>query len=453
MVHTSEGSGFHLGKRAIVIGGSISGLSAAAALAGYFDEVLVLERDELQSSATPRAGVPQGRQAHGILGGALKALEELFPGFAKDLQLAGAVPVNPGFDVLLEIPGLEPFPRGKWDWLIYSATRPLIEFTVRRRVEQFKNIQLRDGHRALNLVGAANGSVVYGVQCKTSEEALETLSADLVIDASGDGVPTLSFLKSTGHSLPRETRIGVDIRYATALFSAPNLPDYKALVTYPKAPESVRAGYLLPAENDAWQLLLIGRGEDAPSADGDEFLAFAQQLWTTSIYEATKSAQRISEVARFAFPASVWRHFGDFDMPAGLLPIGDAICRLNPVYGQGMTTALQEAAILRSLLERESRQRDSLASVARAFLEETELLLDGPWSMSAIPDFVYPQTQGTRPDDLESTLKFQGALNRLAVRDLEIWQLLGEVRHLVRPSSALKDPELVRQVEEEMATA
>jgi glycine/D-amino acid oxidase-like deaminating enzyme len=58
-----------LGKRAIVIGAGVSGLSAARALADYFEEVIALERDELPSGATPRPGAPQGKQAHGLLGG------------------------------------------------------------------------------------------------------------------------------------------------------------------------------------------------------------------------------------------------------------------------------------------------------------------------------------------------------------------------------------------------
>src|SRR5215813_10262485 len=130
----------HADKPAIVIGAGVSGLSAAQALANHFEEVIVLERDELPSGTAARPGTPQGKQAHGLLGGAIKALEELFPGFARDLVRAGAVPVNPGFELLLEYPGLSPFPRRNWDWIIYCLTRPLIELTMRRRVEQQRNV-------------------------------------------------------------------------------------------------------------------------------------------------------------------------------------------------------------------------------------------------------------------------------------------------------------------------
>jgi hypothetical protein len=92
-----------IGRRAIVIDAGVSGLSAGNALADYFEEVIVLERDELPYGATPRPGAPQGKQAHGLLGGAMKAIEEPFPGFARDLVQAGAVPVNHGFEIFAGI--------------------------------------------------------------------------------------------------------------------------------------------------------------------------------------------------------------------------------------------------------------------------------------------------------------------------------------------------------------
>jgi hypothetical protein len=71
--------------------------------------------------------------------------------------------------------------------------------------------------------------------------------------------------------------------------------------------------------------------------------------------------------------------------------------------------------------------------------------------MSAIPDFIYPETTGERPADLEGRLNFQRALGRLAVRDPEVYELLTEIRNPLKPLSLLDDPSIVRRVKEEIA--
>jgi hypothetical protein len=106
----------------------MSGLSAAQAVVNYFEEVTVLERDELSSGAIARPGVPQGKQAHALLGGAIKALEGLFPGFARDIVQAGAVAINPGFDILLEYPNLDPFPPQQVE-VVYLFAHPPFDRT------------------------------------------------------------------------------------------------------------------------------------------------------------------------------------------------------------------------------------------------------------------------------------------------------------------------------------
>src|SRR5215469_6478809 len=93
-----------LGKRAIVVGAGLGGLSAARVLSDYFDEVVILDRDDLPDNVISRPGVPQGKQPHGLLGGGLKALENLFPGFSNHLIRAGVEPIDPGFEWLNEIP-------------------------------------------------------------------------------------------------------------------------------------------------------------------------------------------------------------------------------------------------------------------------------------------------------------------------------------------------------------
>jgi hypothetical protein len=135
----------------------------------------------------------------------------------------------------------------------------------------------------------------------------------------------------------------------------------------------------------------------------------------------------------------------------GLLPFSDAICRFNPVYGQGMSVAAQEALLLRRLLG--SREGDPLAGLGPAFFSEASGLIETPWASAAVPDFAFPETKGQRPPDLDRMLKFRRAFNRLAAADPVVHKLTTEVGHLLKPRSVLRDPGLVERVRAMMAEA
>lgn len=442
----------HLGDRAIVVGGGIGGLSAARAVADRFREVVILDRDELPDGVSPRPGVPQGKHPHGLLAGGLKALEELFPGFSDELRLAGAVPLNRGFDFLYEIAGLDPWPRINIDHPTYALTRPLLELTLRRRVARLSNIKVRGGCRVLNIIADAATGAATDICYHTFEGKLETLHSDLIIDASGNGSITLEFLKASRCTPPDETCIGINMHYSSTLLDRADIRDnYKVAYLLPDAPKDSRGGFLLPAEHGTYQLVLIGRGENVPPIKESEFRTYALKLRTPTIYNAIKNAKLLTEITPNSFKQSRWRHFSQVsDFPRGLLPIGDAICRFNPVYGQGMSSALRQASLLSELLGRSNH--DLLSTLPQDFLTEAENIVAEPWAMSAIPDLAYPDTTGVRPKDLEERLNFQKGLGRLAARDAGVLKLLSDVRNLLKPLKALDDPSIVSKVEDELTS-
>ena len=441
-----------LGERAVVVGGGVGGLSAARALSDRFRQVVILDRDELPDGATPRSGVPQGKHPHGLLGGGLNALEQLFPGFGDELGRDGAVPINRGFDILYEIPGQDPWPRIKSGRLTYAMSRPLIEVTLRRQVKRLKNVKVQSGSRVLKIIGESNTGAATGICYRTPDGDVVILQSDLIIDASGNGSLTLEFLKASGRRLPEETSIGVNMRYASALFDRADIKDsYKIAYTLPNAPEESRGGLVLPAEKESYQVVLIGRGDDIPPINEIEFRRYARTLWTPTVYNAIKNASRLTEITPYSFSESRWRHFARVShFPGGLLPIGDAICRFNPVYGQGMSVAAREASLLFDLLG--SFNSDLLSTLAHDFLTKAEDLIADPWAMSALPDFIYPETSGVRPKDLGERLNFQKGLARLAARDAAVFELLVDVRNLLKPLNVLDDPLIVSRIENEVAS-
>nr|WP_294518999.1 FAD-dependent monooxygenase [uncultured Rhodopila sp.] len=443
-----------IGEQAVVIGAGLAGLTAAAALSDYFARVTVLDRDELPPQAASRSGVPQGKHLHVLLAGGQQALEELFPGFDRDLAAAGAVQLDAGFDTRVEQPGYDPFPQRDFGMSVYAMSRPLLEQVVRGRVQQLRNVSIASHCRARDIAAAPDGAA-SGVRCDSTAGGAETLPADLVVDATGLGAATTTFLKARGLALPPETSIGIDMRYTSAVFTLPEAatPGWKGVVTFPDPRIDGRGAVLFPIEGGRWMLALAGAHGDAAPADIDGFMEFARQLRTPTIYDAISRGRIEGDIMRFAFPASVRRHFERLEsFPRGLLPIGDAVCRFNPAFGQGMSVAAIEAAILKRLLSRLAGTGDVLAQLATAFFAEIQPVLDTPWGV-ATADFVYPQTTGDRPPDFEAGLKFQAALTSLAAREPDIHKLLLEVRHLLKPGSALRDPDVARRVQQEMAAA
>jgi 2-polyprenyl-6-methoxyphenol hydroxylase-like FAD-dependent oxidoreductase len=439
---------------AVVIGAGIAGLSAAAAMADYFNHVTVLERDELRYEPAARAGVPQSRHLHGLLTGGLRAFSELFPNFDRYLAEAGAVPVKMAADLRMEMPGYDPFPQRDFGRLNYTMSRPLLELVLRQRVRKRTNVMFLDRCRVVELIAADDGSV-DGVRCGAVDSPVRSIHADLVIDASAQGSLTLALLKAVGLPQPEQTNIGIDMRYATAAFDVLNIPaEWKVAITFPERPSIGKIGYLFPIEGGRWMALVGERHAPMPPGNFDGFLELTRQLRTSTIYDVLKDARPLDKVNRFAFEESSWLRYEQLAaFPRGLIPIGDAICRFNPIHGQGMAVAVQQACVLRDSLDRYSRNSDPLEKLAPAYFAAIEPLLAQAWSSSAVPDFSNPLTRGTPPEDLENLLRFEAGLIHLAARDAGVHDLMSSVRNLIKPLSALQDPELVRLVQMELMNA
>jgi hypothetical protein len=218
-----------------------------------------------------------------------------------------------------------------------------------------------------------------------------------------------------------------------------------------QAPQNSRGGLMLPLEGNRWMATLGGLHGDAPSGDAEEFLTFAGTLRTPTIFNALRRAKRLDGVARYHFTGSVRRHFErSHAFPRGLLPIADAICRFNPVYGQGMSVAAQEACLLRRILEASREEDDPIAAMAPTFFADVQSLIVTPWSVAML-DFAFPDTSGKRPADFETRFKFGAALIQLAAEDLAIHKLTAEVQNLLKPRSVYLEPALMQRVIAKMA--
>lgn len=436
-----------MGKRAIVIGAGIGGMLFARVLADYFEGVTVLERDSLPDNDEPRNGVPQGRHFHGLLAGGCRAMNALLPGLVDDFKAAGAVELVTGLSSRMEMPGYDPFPQRDLGFSSYGLSRPLLELCVRRRVQAIANISWEQNSVVERL--RHDAGVVTGVALRDGR----SLPADFVIDASRRGELTLKAFDEMGCARPRETTIGVDLSYVTALFEIPENAayDWKVLITHPEPPPGgVKGALMSTIEGNRWICGLAWRGEEKAPVDRESFIEFTRKLRTQTCYHAIKGARMLGKVARFLFRESIHRHFSELEsLPKGLLPVADAICCFNPAHGQGMSVAALEAEAFGELLE---TGEGDFYDLPRAFLRRTDQIIEAPWNMAAAPDLAYPDTRGERPPNLMQSLMFGAAFTELAARDANAHKLMMEIRSLLKPYSALTgDAALMRRIQTVMA--
>jgi 2-polyprenyl-6-methoxyphenol hydroxylase-like FAD-dependent oxidoreductase len=442
-------SGF-LGRRAVVVGAGIGGMSMAGALAQYFEQVEIFERDRLTASAASRCGTPQDRHPHGLLAGGLQALGEIFPGFESDLSRADAVPVQVAQEVQYERPDVGVLPKRDFGLLLLCASRPLIELVLRRRVEAIANIVLRPKCRVTGIVPTTSGAAVDGIRFDAGSGRSEILAADLVVDASGRGALTSTLFEALGWERPAETEVGVDLSYATVVVAIPPnaLPDWKLVLTQPHPPYRALHAVLVPIEGDRWIIAIADHHAVARPETWDAFLEASRSLITPTVNNALRYAEPPSGIRHYRFPISYWKHFEQLPrLPHGVLPVADALCRFNPIHGQGMSSAAKQARLLQDVLGRAAGEPDPITAVQTGFMADVASVLETPWNMSTSADLAFPRTRGIRPENFEEAQQFEVALFRAAVTDPVVHRAIMEVAQLLQPQSRLQEPQIMRRIE------
>ena len=202
-----------------------------------------------------------------------------------------------------------------------------------------------------------------------------------------------------------------------------------------------RNGVVLYQAEDRWIVSIGGYFGDHAPDDDQLFAAYAGSLPTSDIYDIVAHAEPLGDFVRYRYPANLRRRYERLaEFPKGYLVLGDALCSFNPVYGQGMTVAAQQAMLLRECLDA------GAADLARRFFARAADVIDTPWDIAVGNDLRHPKVEGPRPPKVRFINWYIGKLHMAARYDAELATAFLEVANLEAPPTRLLQPAVVMRV-------
>ena len=432
-----------IARRCIVGGSGIAGLMAARLASEFFDEVILIDRDNIPELPHTREGVPQGNHFHAILPGGLGIMSKFFPDLESELLAAGALACTTGREFYsywregLSY-SMDHYNPNSFDGpQTFIQTRGLLEHVIRRNVECLDNVSVRYNTVMLDPLTVDNR--IRGVRASADGRA-EDLECDLCIDATGKTPRSIPWLQKLGFGRPAENVINNDFSY-TSVFMKPQNWDAIEGIGFFVVPDPTgafphRMGGVIKQEQGLWIAFLGGRFADYPPREMQEFAAWARTLHNPIVADLVATAEPVSPLSSFRFPRSVRRQFGTMQaFPDGLLPLGDAILHFNPIYGQGMSAACRQALGLHGLLKlRQDAGRD-LAGLARDFFPIAHEETRAAWLFAALSDFAVPETTGEFPQEEAEAIEMMKFLQSIAPKDPDAGRTLLGVWTLELPLS------------------
>lgn len=428
---------------AIVMGASMAGLLAARALANHFEGVTIVERDTFPPPGENRKGVPQGRHTHVLLELGRRIMESYLPGLTEALLAKGASNIDDVSARVRWFQGDAFHQSGTSDLSGVGVSRPTLEAAIRARVLDLPNVHALEGRRIEALERTGDNARVTGVRTVDVEGGgAETLTADLVVDATGRGSHSPAWLEEMGYGRPPVDEVRVGLGYTTCFYRRRpgDLPGTEGVV-FLASPPKRRLAVLLGQDGGRWVFTMGGYLGEHVSTDYAEFLAAARELLTPDVYDVVEHSEPLGEPVRYNFPANLRHRYESLPrFPEGYLVFGDALCSFNPIYGQGITVAAMEAQALDECL---TAGRDSLA---RRFLTRAGKIIDLSWSTAVGNDLSFKEVEGPRTPMVRFLNWYIGKVHRAAHRDSHVSIAFLKVINMVAPPPSVMRPGIVWRV-------
>lgn len=327
----------------IVIGGGPTGLTAAMKFAKAGASVTILERDPAPMPETPeeawadweRRAVPQFRQIHYLQPAGRWALEEHIPAVVDELRGVGAIELHPDVVFRAPEPPAEPDPQYA---TLTTSRRPVLELAFARAAAKTADIDIRRGSAVQSLVTGAE--IFPGVPHITGVRLTdgETLSADLVVDASGRRSAVGGMIVDAGgrEMGVRSTEVG--FVYTTRYYRG-ELPEYRGEMLTPLGSISALT---IHGDDGIWGATLYSHPADKPFRRLRDPEVFERVYRLLPDHAHWVDGEPITDPASMTSTSNAIREFVVDDIPAatGLIPLGDAYAFTNPSIGRGIAIGI-----------------------------------------------------------------------------------------------------------------
>jgi 2-polyprenyl-6-methoxyphenol hydroxylase-like FAD-dependent oxidoreductase len=424
---------------AIILGGSIAGMTTAAYLTNYFKRVTIIESDdvlnEILMTCTPdelleyrcnlknsnsigRSGVSQIYQIHVLQGEGRRILFELFPNLkTKLINQYGAHISSLKTQFRFTIGNILLNSNLTEDLYWFCIDRFTLETILRRELcLQFNQQQIQwiCNTRVIQLIVNQTTNSVQGVKCRSKEnpDLLEDVHGDLIVDCTGRHTSAIKWLKQNFNLIiPSEqlhtgtgyvSFIGERLKTGNFLLdsmytggNAAHAPDYnKGFLTTPiRKIQSSDPNSLGLLSNFA---VYCVNSEYPPNDCYENLLEWVKEYLPIDYYLILKSTKLLSPLLpyRRAFNHRKYVEFLGTKWPRNYILLGDSMCVFNPKNGQGMTHACRQARELNKIFQKNSPFKD----IAHIYNHQASLISEECWLGSITNDWAVPTLKLIRTD-------------------------------------------------------
>ena len=201
-------------------------------------------------------------------------------------------------------------------------------------------------------------------------------------------------------------------------------------------------------ENNVWHVTLSGVAGHYPPTDEEGFLQWARDLSDPGLYESIRIAKPLTTIRGYRVLENHVRHYERLKRwPAGFIVLGDAVCALNPIRGQGMAAGAIGADTLNVCLR--EQQWLSGTTFEQHFQLQLARALTDPWLFALGEDLRWPDVtlHGARlPFGFKLWQRYLDLVLQSAVQDPEISKAYMEVYGMLAPQSSLARPRILLRV-------